>query len=633
VPVGAHQGTPRDYLRRLEREAARAARGSDKEKLAFTSKLLKRTADPRNLRLAWDYLSEVGGRATGVDGVGFDDLSTHEVWAWARAVSKAIRKGTYRPAADRTVQIPKASGNGTRTLTIPTVFDRVVQRGVVQAVQPYLDPLFAPGCLGFRPGKGAPQALARAGRLAGDGGRWVWITEDIRDAFNQVPQNRLLDILRKHIPDDGMMGLLAAVVKTGTGRGLRQGGSLSPLLLNVYLDWFLDRKWRSRRPDLPLIRVADDLLVLCRSRDQAHEAYADLKELLRAAAMPLKGTPAAAIWDLDKGQKAAWLGYLLRKGDALEATIAEKAWKTLSARLSETHAEPDSARLAPAVIRGWLGYLGPTYRQEDRDEVIARVRSLAHSMAFEELPTSKDLLALWQRACARWGRVQKAEASPHGQTGGAGVDGDGPAGVHGGVVGGSAGRHDFLAGDGQPGGAATPAASPQAPTNGAKWTLYTDGSCLPGSAVGGWAYVLLDEATGARTWRSGSVEQATNNRMELLAAIKGLEALDGPADVTLVTDSSYLARGVAEWLPRWKEDGWRTGPAWRRKEVKNRDLWELLDVQWRRHEASCNWVPGHSGCADNEECDRMAREAAEAHVRAGGKAKAASQNVGSAAGS
>jgi retron-type reverse transcriptase len=346
VPVGAHQGTPRDFLRRLEREAARAARGSKEEKLAFTSQLLKRTADPRNLRLAWDYLAQVGGRATGVDGVGFDDLSTHEVWAWARAVGKAIRNGTYRPAADRSVQIPKASGNGTRTLTIPTVFDRVVQRGVVQAVQPYLDVLFGPGCLGFRPGKGAPQALARAGRLAGDGGRWVWITEDIRNAFDQVPQNRLLDVVRRHIPDDGMMGLLGAIVKTGTGRGLRQGGSLSPLLLNLYLDWHLDRRWTRRHADLPLIRVADDLLVLCGSRGQALEAYDDLTQLLRPAGMPLKGTPETTVRDLGGGQTASWLGYQLRKGDGLEARIADKAWKNLESRLARAHAEPDAPLLA-----------------------------------------------------------------------------------------------------------------------------------------------------------------------------------------------------------------------------------------------------------------------------------------------
>ncbi len=134
--------------------------------------------------------------------------------------------------------------------------------------------------------------------------------------------------------------------------------------------------------------------------------------------------------------------------------------------------------------------------------------------------------------------------------------------------------------------------------------IWTDGACSGNPGPGGWA-ALLRHGGRERTI-SGAEPRTTNNRMELLAAIRALEALRRPCRVRLVTDSEYLKKGITEWLPRWKARGWRTSE---RKPVKNADLWRRLDELAARHEIEWEWVRGHSGHPENERVDRLARTA------------------------
>ena len=167
------------------------------------------------------------------------------------ALSDSLRAGTYRPGPHRIVEIPKGPGRGKRTLRIQDVEDRAVQRAVLQAAQPLLDPAFARSSFGYRPNLGRDHALAEAEAMALGEGRWAWALEDIRDAFEQVPHGRLLDALRRLVPAGDFLELVRVVIGNDAGRGLRQGGSLSPLLLNAYLDHFLDRPWARLRPGHP----------------------------------------------------------------------------------------------------------------------------------------------------------------------------------------------------------------------------------------------------------------------------------------------------------------------------------------------------------------------------------------------
>jgi hypothetical protein len=407
APVGAHSGTAGDFLRRHERDAIAAARGSPMTRQAFVNELLSRTADTRNLRLAWGYLTSYGGQAPGKDGLHYDDLGEKDVWTLCRTVRQAVLDDTYRPGPDKKTVIPKTSGHGFRTLTIQSVIDRVVQRALVQAVQTYLDSQFDDDSFGFRPRRDRQHALARAELLTTSSGLWVWVAEDLRDAFGQVPQQRLLDVVRLRLPEEGIVRLVERVVLTDTGRGLRQGGCLSPLLLNLYLDHFLDKRWRTRHGHLPLLRYADDLLVLTRTEEEGHQAWTDLKEMLLPAGMPLKGSPSTAVRELTSGNDIDWLGYRITKGeDGQVVQPAERSWDSLRLQLAQTHDEPDSPLRAVMVIGGWLDQLGPCYSHTDHRWVYARVVETARELALDEVPTWEEFSYQWEESYRRWNRIQ-----------------------------------------------------------------------------------------------------------------------------------------------------------------------------------------------------------------------------------
>ena len=136
--------------------------------------------------------------------------------------------------------------------------------------------------------------------------------------------------------------------------------------------------------------------------------------------------------------------------------------------------------------------------------------------------------------------------------------------------------------------------------------VHTDGACLGNPGPGGWAALLR--------WReverelAGGEPDTTNNRMELMAAIAALEALREPCDVVLTTDSQYVRQGILDWLANWIRRGWKTAGG---DPVKNRDLWERLQIAAAPHKVDWRWVKGHNGHPENERVDQLARIAAE----------------------
>ncbi len=137
--------------------------------------------------------------------------------------------------------------------------------------------------------------------------------------------------------------------------------------------------------------------------------------------------------------------------------------------------------------------------------------------------------------------------------------------------------------------------------------IYTDGACLGNPGPGGWGVVL--RWRGSERELSGGERLTTNNRMELMAAIRGLEALKRRVAVHVYTDSTYLRDGITRWIHRWKANGWKTAA---RRPVKNADLWLRLEKALECHDVHWHWLRGHAGHPDNERADALARKAAKA---------------------
>ena len=135
--------------------------------------------------------------------------------------------------------------------------------------------------------------------------------------------------------------------------------------------------------------------------------------------------------------------------------------------------------------------------------------------------------------------------------------------------------------------------------------IYTDGSCLENPGNGGWAAIIIDN--GKKTEIKGSKKNTTNNQMELLAPIEALKKIPKGSEVQIFTDSKYVKSGITEWIHNWKKNGWKTAD---KQPVKNKELWEELDLLANQFEISWNWVKAHSTDQLNNEVDLIAREAA-----------------------
>ena len=134
--------------------------------------------------------------------------------------------------------------------------------------------------------------------------------------------------------------------------------------------------------------------------------------------------------------------------------------------------------------------------------------------------------------------------------------------------------------------------------------IFTDGACRGNPGPGGWAALLRSQ--GVEKMFSGVEQETTNNQMELMAAIQGLEALKRASSVVLTTDSQYVRQGITQWIHGWKRNGWKTS---QKQPVKNKTLWQRLDTAVAKHQVEWHWVKGHSGHEENERVDMAANDA------------------------
>jgi RNA-directed DNA polymerase len=328
--------------------------------------LIDKVSAPRTLAVAWAKVQANRG-ASGVDGQRVERFAARQE-EYLSELSQALRQGTYQPQAVRRVEIPKGDG-GKRPLGIPTVKDRIVQTAIKLVIEPIFEAMFLASSYGFRPGRGCQDALREVDRLLGEGHVFV-VDADLRSYFDSIPHERLLERVETRISDGRLLELLRSYLAqdifdgmeswTPTG-GTPQGAVISPLLGNLYLhalDVHLEEKGHR------LVRYADDFVVLCRSREEAEAALAEVRDWVEANGLTLHPDKTHVGDCRVPGQGFEFLGYRFEAGrrwvrkkslDRLKDKVRDNTRRTRGDSLARVIGD-----LNP-ILKGWFGYFKHAY--------------------------------------------------------------------------------------------------------------------------------------------------------------------------------------------------------------------------------------------------------------------------------
>jgi len=323
--------------------------------------LIDKVYAPRTLRAAFERVKANDG-APGVDHVTVRAYEAHLEGNLAR-LSRSLRDGTYRPQAVRRAWVPKPGRKEKRPLGIPTVRDRVAQTALRSVLEPIFERDFAEHSYGFRPGRGAKDALREVARLLREGHSWV-VDADIRSYFDSIPRERLLARVAEKIADGRVLALLGAYLEQEVMEGLArwtpeagtpQGAVISPLLSNIYLDP-LDHKMAER--GYAMVRYADDFVILCRTEAEARRALAEVEAWMEDAGLRLHPEKTRVV-DAREPGGFDFLGYHFERGyrwprrkslRKVKEAIRQKTRRTNGHSLETIIADVNR------TLRGWYEY-------------------------------------------------------------------------------------------------------------------------------------------------------------------------------------------------------------------------------------------------------------------------------------
>ncbi len=323
--------------------------------------LMDKVFAPKTLAAAWTKVRANRG-AAGVDGQSIERFAA-KAEDYLAELSAALREGSYHPQAVKRVDIPKGDGR-TRPLGIPTVKDRIVQQAVRLVIEPIFETRFRDGSYGFRPGRGCHDALREVDRLITDGYAHV-VDADLAGYFDSIPHDRLLARVEEKVSDGRVLDLIRGWLKADILKGLErwtpargspQGAVISPLLANIYLDP-LDAAMaeRGRR----MVRYADDFVILCRTREEADAALAEVRAWVGENGLALHPEKTHVGDCRQPGQGFEFLGYRFEAG---QRHVRQKSLNKFKDSIREKTRRTRGDSLACAVkdlnplLRGWFGY-------------------------------------------------------------------------------------------------------------------------------------------------------------------------------------------------------------------------------------------------------------------------------------
>jgi RNA-directed DNA polymerase len=366
---------PISAVRALQHALYRAAKADPGRRFhALYDKVHRRDV----LQRAWGQVRRNNG-APGIDHITLAEVEEYGVDRLLDELEAELRAGAFRPLPSRRVLIPKPGTDERRPLSIPVVRDRVVQAAVKIVLEPVFEADFLPCSFGFRPKRAAHDGLQVLLDESWRGARWV-VETDVADCFGAIPHSGLMSAVEERISDRRLLALLRAFLRAGVMElgsvrrpvtGTAQGGVISPLLCNVYLHR-LDRAWRGSYGTL--VRYADDVVVMCRSKGQAHAALARLTALLADLGLRPKAAKTRIVELTVGGEGVDFLGFHHRliRSRAVHGTAEFTFLARWPSRKAMQHARDRlrfmtmRARLAATVeqvvqeinlfLRGWAGY-------------------------------------------------------------------------------------------------------------------------------------------------------------------------------------------------------------------------------------------------------------------------------------
>ena len=329
--------------------------------------LLERILSRGNLNRAYQRVKANKG-APGIDG-----MTVEDALPWLREhreeLLESIRRGKYKPQPVRRKEIPKPDG-GVRKLGIPTVIDRIIQQAIAQQLVPIYEPLFSEDSYGYRPNRSAQQAIQKVKWYA-EQGYTSAVLVDLSKYFDTLNHELLMNLLRKNIQDKRVTDLIKKYLKAGvmengllvkTEEGSPQGGPLSPLLANIYLNEY-DKEMSGR--GVPVIRYADDIVVLAKSPRAAQRLLESTQRYLEGKLKLKMNVEKSKVVSVYSIRNFKFLGFALGKGkNGVYIRAHAKSLKKAKAKLKELTSRSQGRNVRKVMekvkvyIRGWLGYFG-----------------------------------------------------------------------------------------------------------------------------------------------------------------------------------------------------------------------------------------------------------------------------------